>query len=64
MSDNHSASNGVGNDYHKARKYAGNIQKLRQFTYLNITSDKPSSFIKRIILGLMRIVPSHWLIKY
>ena len=55
---------GVGNDYLKARKYAGRLQRIRHFAYLNTTRDKPSSFIKRIILGLIRCVPSYWLIKY
>ena len=55
---------GVGNDYLKARKYAGRIQKIRHFAYLNTTIDTSSSFIKKIILGLIRCVPSYWLIRY
>ena len=55
---------GVGNDLSKARIYARRIQKIRHFTYLNISRDRASTFLKRVILGMIRLIPSYWLITY
>ena len=49
---------GLGNDMDKAQKHFKGLQRIRKITYLNLTEDSSPNPMKRLLLSLLRSIPS------